>query len=195
MPPDQRVWFHDREHRPPVNQPGKRYQCDPERIIGTARFDAALLVKRQLLAQKRFSAARCDRDRRPSDINRRASDSNRTVVLHTVDDDARFRMVKDATTTGRRRPARTRGEFSFDQNICGSQRAAGAPGYSITACRSSTRPADLISRNAPFQSHHTAKRKLGRRRRACIRGADMSHQRQMEWHRSDRRRNGVAINV
>ena len=32
-------------------------------------------------------------------------------------------------------------------------------------------------------SHHTAKRTLGRRRRACIRGADMSHQRQMESSR------------
>jgi hypothetical protein len=49
-------------------------------------------------------------------MNLMASVNNRTVVLKTADDGA-LRMVKNATTTERRRPPRTRGEFPFNQNI------------------------------------------------------------------------------
>src|SRR5207249_6649267 len=53
--------------------------------------------------RNRFSAASCDRDRRPSDTNTRASTSNRTAVRHTIDGNECFRMPRHATA---RRPLR-----------------------------------------------------------------------------------------
>jgi hypothetical protein len=52
MPPDQRVRFHNRQRGPPVDQMGEHHKRDPHRIIGTARFEAALLVECELLPQK-----------------------------------------------------------------------------------------------------------------------------------------------
>ena len=52
MPADQRVRLHDRERGSPVNQLGEHDEGDPRRIIGTAGFDSALPIERQLLPEK-----------------------------------------------------------------------------------------------------------------------------------------------
>jgi hypothetical protein len=52
MPADQGVWFHDREHGSPVDQPGEQNQRDPGRIVGSMPSDSTLSVERQLLPQE-----------------------------------------------------------------------------------------------------------------------------------------------
>jgi hypothetical protein len=54
MPSDQRVRLHDREHGSPVEQLGEQDERDPRRIIGTARFDLAFSIERQLLPEKQI---------------------------------------------------------------------------------------------------------------------------------------------
>ena len=118
---EQRRRLHDREHRPPVNQPGERHQRDPERIIGTARVDAALLVKRQLLAQKKILGGQV----------RPRSEAER------YQPEGVGQQPGTGPTHGRRRRAFPHGEgchnheaspacansrqIPFGQNICGSQ--------------------------------------------------------------------------
>jgi hypothetical protein len=52
MPPDQRLWFHDGEPSPPVNQPGKYDEREPRRIIGPAGSDPTLGVECELLPKE-----------------------------------------------------------------------------------------------------------------------------------------------
>ena len=52
MPPDQRLWFHDGERGPPVNQPSQYDEREPGRVIGPARSDTTLRVERELLPQE-----------------------------------------------------------------------------------------------------------------------------------------------
>ena len=52
MPPNEGVGSHDREHGPPVDQPGEQDQRDADRIVGPTRPDAALSVERQLLPEE-----------------------------------------------------------------------------------------------------------------------------------------------
>jgi hypothetical protein len=52
MPPNEGVGFHDREHGPPVDQPGEHDHRDAGRIVGLMRPDAGLSVERQLLSQE-----------------------------------------------------------------------------------------------------------------------------------------------
>jgi hypothetical protein len=52
MPPDQRGRLHDREHGSPVDQLGEQDEREPRRIIGTARLNPTLSIKRQLLPEK-----------------------------------------------------------------------------------------------------------------------------------------------
>jgi hypothetical protein len=60
--------------------------------------------------RKRFSAANCDRDLKPTDTNLTTSTSKRTAVRHTIDRDECFRMRQPATP----RPAVVLGS-SFDE--------------------------------------------------------------------------------
>ena len=52
VPTDQGVRLHDRDRGSPIDQSCEHDEGDPRRIIGTAGFDPALCIERQLLPEK-----------------------------------------------------------------------------------------------------------------------------------------------
>lgn len=54
MPSNQRIRLHDREKATPVNEPRQRDECNPRRVVGTARLHLPLHVQSQLLSQEQI---------------------------------------------------------------------------------------------------------------------------------------------
>lgn len=97
MPTNQRVRFHNREHRSPVDQLGEHDEGDPRRVIGTARVDPPLLVERQLLSKKEILG--CELRPRSETERYQLERVDQQPAGGQTDREARaFRMLKDATT-------------------------------------------------------------------------------------------------
>jgi hypothetical protein len=67
---------------------------------GATEEELAGPVRPRDVDRNRFSAASCDRERKPRDTNSRASTSNRAAVRRTIDEDECFGMLKHATPRG-----------------------------------------------------------------------------------------------
>src|SRR5262249_11869556 len=54
VPPNQRLWPHDHEGLPPLDEPREHDEREPRRVAGATRLHLTFEVQRQLLAQEQI---------------------------------------------------------------------------------------------------------------------------------------------